>query len=405
MKSWTAGERSFGWRGEIAVPSHLRFAAGVCVLAAALLMMCGAGGAVAVADPGSRGSAAHGDGGSNASGQGSTTASSPVGTATDTRRKTIQGVTSTLSSGRQPGQQTSTGSQGPKKEPGGTVTKGGNKDSGLVAVPNLVAAVPNVVAPVQNVVVAVPSVVAPVPDVVAPVPDVVALVSDLVAPVPNLGAPVPDVIAAIQDMLTSAPGAVVPLTQLPSDLASSFGVSGAAPVVDGRGGAGRSAAADASVASQLLLPLPVAGIPGVPMVGTAAGAAALGAIAKTSVGGASSLPGMEPPAPNDGAIPMGVRSFIRHAIKLLPAASLWALAAVALPGVGGLLMLTLAGVRVGYRQAKAGFAVRTAGIARFARPGTLGVVRSGSLVVVRPRALRVVRPGALSAGGLLDKVA
>ena len=46
---------------------RLRFAAGVCVLAAGLLM--GAGGAVAVADPGSSGSAAHGDDGTNASGQ------------------------------------------------------------------------------------------------------------------------------------------------------------------------------------------------------------------------------------------------------------------------------------------------------------------------------------------------
>ncbi len=75
--------------------------------------------------------------------------------------------------------------------------------------------------------------------------------------------------------------------------------------------------------------------------------------------------------------------------------SLAALAALALPGAGGLTILTAAGVRVGYRQAKAGFAVRTAGIARFARPGAvpLGVVRSGSLVVVRPRALRVVRAG------------
>ena len=87
--------------------------------------------------------------------------------------------------------------------------------------------------------------------------------------------------------------------------------------------------------------------------------------------------------------------------------SLAALAALALPGAGGLVILTAAGVRVGYRQAKAGFVLRTAGIARFARPGAvpLGVVRSGSLVVVRPRALRVVRPGAFSAGCLLDKVA
>ena len=53
---------------EIVGLSHLRFAAGVCVLAAGLLMG-GAGGAVAVADPDSSGSAAHGDDGTNASGQ------------------------------------------------------------------------------------------------------------------------------------------------------------------------------------------------------------------------------------------------------------------------------------------------------------------------------------------------
>ena len=86
---------------------------------------------------------------------------------------------------------------------------------------------------------------------------------------------------------------------------------------------------------------------------------------------------------------------------------LWALAAGALPGGGGLVILFAPGARLGYRQAKAGFALRTTGIADFARPGAvpLGVVRSGSLVVIRPRALRVVRPGALSAGGLFDKVA
>ena len=84
--------------------SHLRFAAGVCVLAAGLLM-ASAGGAVAVADPDSSGSAAPGDGGTNASGQGGTTARSPVGDVTGTLRETIQRVTSTLGSGRQPGQQ------------------------------------------------------------------------------------------------------------------------------------------------------------------------------------------------------------------------------------------------------------------------------------------------------------
>ena len=155
--------------------SHLRFAAGVCVLAAGLLMGS-AGGAVAVADPDSSGSAASGDGGTNASGQDSTTASSPVGHVTDTRRKMIQRVLSTLGSGRQPGQH---GAKNPKKVPGGTDTADEKEVSGLgAAVRDVVAAVPNVVARVTDVVAPVPNVVAPVSEVITPVPNVVAPVSD-----------------------------------------------------------------------------------------------------------------------------------------------------------------------------------------------------------------------------------
>ena len=228
-------------------------------------------------------------------------------------------------------------------------------------------------------------------------------------------------------MLASVFGAVVPLTQLQSDLYSFWlGLAQLGPVVDGSGGIdgdGRSAAGDSSVASQLRLVLLVAGFPGVPLAGNTTGASTLGGIAASifstmsqvfstmsQVGPALSLPGTAPPAPN-GAIAMGVRSFLRHALPL--ATSLWTLAAVALPGFGGLVILTLVGVRIGYRQAKAGFLLRTAGIARFAGPGPLGVVRSGSLVavrsgslgVVRSGSLGVVRPGALRAGYLLDKVA
>ena len=367
------------------VVSHLRFAAGVCVLAAGLLMGS-AGGAVAVADPDSSGFAAHGDGVTNASGQGSTTASSPVGKVADTRRKTIQGVTSKLGSGRR-GHQSSPGAKRLKHQLGGADTNDEKKDSGLAAaVPDLVAAVPNMVAPVPNVVAPVPNVVAPVTNVVAPVTNVVAPVTNVVAPVPNVVAPVPnvvapvpnviasipnlvasipnlvapvsdviapvtnvvapvsDVIAPVQDMLTSVAGAVVPLTQLQSDLSSFLlGIAGVEPVENGLGGidgAGLSATAGASIFG-----------------------------AMSEAGRASSLPGMAPPAPN-GAIPMGVRSFLRHAPHDLPVTvSLAALAAVALPAVGLLVILTLAGVRVGYRQAKAGFALRTAGIARFARRG------------------------------------
>ena len=377
--------------------SHLRFAAGVFVLAAGLLM-ASAGGAVAVADPDSNGSAAPGNGGINASGQGSTTARSPVGNVTGTLRETIQRVTSTLGSGRQPGQQPFHR----REKPGGRAWR--HRHHGREVGPGPRRAVPNV-APVPDAVAPVPDATpvpdaAPVPDV-APVPDAVAAGSRCgAAPVPDLVGPVSDVIAPVQDMLTSVAGAVVPLTQLRSDLSSFLlGIAGVKPVEGGlRGidGAGLSATAGASVASQLRLVRPLSGVPGVPVAGNT-GTATLGGIAPSifgamsEAGRASSLPGMAPPAPN-GAIPMGVRSFLRHAVSDLPVAvSVAALAAVALPGVGGLVILTLAGVRIGYRQAKAGFVLRAAGIARFAGPGPLGVVRSGSLVVVRPRGMRVVR--------------
>ena len=73
LECWRA---VLGWGEQIVGLSHLRFAVGVCVLAAGLLMG-GAGGAVAVADPDSSNSAADGDGGTDASGQDSTNGKQP----------------------------------------------------------------------------------------------------------------------------------------------------------------------------------------------------------------------------------------------------------------------------------------------------------------------------------------
>ena len=143
-----------------------------------------------------------------------------------------------------------------------------------------------------------------------------------------------DVSALIQDMLTSVAGAVVPLTQLQSELYSFlFGIAGVEPVVDAVGGidsAGLSPAADAWVASQLRLVLAFAGIPGMPVAGIATGVAPLGGIAAsifaamTQVGGASSLPGL-------------AQSFFRPASsELLLTGSLAGLAALAQPASPGL---------------------------------------------------------------------
>ena len=108
----------------------------------------------------------------------------------------------------------------------------------------------------------------------------------------------------------------------------------------------------------------------------------------------------------EGVGPTSALSFLEHTVRaVLAPASLSALAAIALPGIGGLLIICAAGMRVGYRQAKAVLAVRSSGIARFIRQGPLGVVRSGSLVALRPRALRVVRPAASRAAHHLEQVA
>jgi hypothetical protein len=374
----------------IVVRWRLCFAAGVCVLAAGLLM---GGGAVAVADPGLGGSAPNGDDGTNDSVQGGPTAGGPVGNVTDTVRQTIQGVTgtprsaaqpgqqpstgptstlgsgrqpgqqpstgptSTLGSGRQPGQQPSTGATSPKTQAGGTNTED-QEHAGLVpAHPNPAAAVPNVVAPVTNAVVApvtnavapITDVLPPVTDVLAPVTNVVAPITDVVAPVTNVLTPVSDVIAPGQYIPTSVAGAVVPLTQPPSDLSSFLsGIAGVAPVEDGSGGIrrpGLAAAAGGSGASPVPLVLPFAGVSGVPVAGNATRVATLDVIL---LGRVSALSGMAPQAPN-GAFPMGAESFFPHVSdELLLIASLWALAAVALPGIGGLVILTVVGVRIQY---------------------------------------------------------
>ena len=355
------------------VRSRLRFAAGVCLLAGGLLM---GGGAVAVADPSSGG-----DDGTNAPVQGSPTAGSPVGNVTDTVRETVQGVTSTLGSGtqpgqqpstgptstlgsgrqpgqqpstgptstlgsgRQPGQQPSTGATSPATEAGGTDTED-QEGAGLVpADPNPVAAVPNVVAPVTGVV-------APVTDVIAPVTDVIATATGVVAPVTDV---VTNVIAPGQEIAPGqqVAGAVVRLTQPPSDLSSFLlGIAGVAPVEDGSGGIhgpGLAAAAGASGASPVPLVLPFAGVSGVPVAGNATRVATLDVIA---LGRVSALSGMPPQAPG-GAFPTGAESFFPHVFdELLLIASLWALAAVALPGVGGLVILTVVGVRIQYGRLK-----------------------------------------------------
>ncbi|MGY4652886.1 hypothetical protein [Mycobacterium sp. URHB0021] len=264
-------------------------AAGVCVLAAGLLMC--AGRAVAVADPSSSGTAAHGDHKTDASGQQPAAAKTPKDAPGGTDTKDA----GSLDSGSQPDQQHSTARKKPKDEPGGTDTNDGTKDGsnrGATvsdpgdAVANEVAPVPGAVAPVSDPVDAVTDEVAPVPGAVAPVAEVVGppsavrtavqemltSVAGAVVPLTQLqcdlysfllgiaqGASVSDIGALVHDMLSSVVGAVVVLAQLPSDLFSFLlGIAGVRPVVGGLVGSHDlrlSAAAGASVVSRLPMSL------------------------------------------------------------------------------------------------------------------------------------------------------
>ncbi|AFM15534.1 hypothetical protein Mycch_0717 [Mycolicibacterium chubuense NBB4] len=65
--------------------------------------------------------------------------------------------------------------------------------------------------------------------------------------------------------------------------------------------------------------------------------------------------------------------------------SVWALFTAAALGLFGMISLTGLGVTVGFRQAKAGFALQASGLARFTGPGPLGVVREAAFVDIRSR--------------------
>ena len=72
-----------------------------------------------------------------------------------------------------------------------------------------------------------------------------------------------------------------------------------------------------------------------------------------------------PPAGVGSNAPLSNSSYRIGYGEYLRSAGLSQVAALAVPGVTGILVLTGAGGLVGYRQAKAGHAVRTGGTARF----------------------------------------
>ena len=401
---------------EIIITTRLRFAAGACVLSTGLLIGS-AGGAIAWADT-------EDSGGSTAESPGAASPSSDVASVSEPAAKpvatplrttlhaTLDGLTSTLRSLQKlsPQQQKkeSAAADTDDEQGSGPITV----DPSPVAVsdPDTVVSDPDAVVSAQTVAASdsnaapqaidpvkpVAIVVGPVTNAVATVTTVVMSVPGLLASLPTSATPVADVITSVQEMLTAVTAAVVPLLQVPNDLISLLGISAVdAGAIVGRGvTAGANPPVLATRASQWLE------LPPKSLVGSAASLDVIVPpptvrdIAMTGLHSELPVSGTASPAQNVSN-ESGMGSFLEHAVSaLLVPASVSALAAVALPGVGGLLIICAAGMRIGYRQAKALMEVRRAGLASFAGPGPLGVVRSGSLVAMRPRASRIVRRNA-----------
>jgi hypothetical protein len=94
----------------------------------------------------------------------------------------------------------------------------------------------------------------------------------------------------------------------------------------------------------------------------------------------------------EAALPEGLQTFLHTYGGIIVAVSLSAMFAAALPGLIGLVIPVAAGMSIGYRQAKAGRALRTTGIAHLAPSAPIGVVRSGTLIALRPKRKRVPPP-------------
>lgn len=230
--------------------------------------------------------------------------------------------------------------------------------------------------------------------VVVSLGDAVAAIAPALWALPTSETPFSDVVALVEFIMDSVAQSATAVMRFPSDLAANLGYAivgpGTVPTLIGEQPAHRERMVVAEDGPMAVFP--PAAAPLLPMapqqmvddvvarsVFAAQSPIAFSALAAPSQILPASIPGMAGEYES---------LFDRAFGAMLVPLSLWALATGALPGLVGLLVVFGAGARVGYRQAKAGFALKVAGIARFAGPGPLGVVRSGSLVAVHQRGVR-----------------
>jgi hypothetical protein len=215
--------------------------------------------------------------------------------------------------------------------------------------------------------------------------------------------PVGDVINAVQILLTAVVNAVGEVAKVPGNLLSMLGFSdfdGVRPPVFGNGGsvdrATTTPVGARLVGNEAQLPQATAVAMDAPLFGSVVNASEFGGIAPVSLNQDFATSGL---APAPASVNPATKSFLDNVVRsVLVPASLTALAAIAVPGIAGLLIVCAAGIRVGYRQAKAGLALKLSGIARFAGSGPMGVVRSGSMIALHPRTSRLGKTHGTSAG-------
>ena len=229
----------------------------------------------------------------------------------------------------------------------------------------------------------------------------VAAVPALLVGLPGSTTPVSDVITTIEFMLTSVSTSVGTIVALPGELGALMGVS-TPPVAT----IGIDPEARPTNALSGPIDLPGLLLPHTPAIALGAGVAAPAPAAPvlspvTPVSVQRMAPITTASLGVSGLTASGApETFLDRAVStLLVPISIATLAAVALPGVGGLLVICALGIRIGYRQAKAGWAIRVAGIARFAGSGPMGVVRSGSMITLHSK-----RPAAARRAGQLRLV-
>jgi hypothetical protein len=243
-------------------------------------------------------------------------------------------------------------------------------------VTDAVAAIPTRIAPLTDAIATVRILPAPMKDAIEAVPETITPFTDLIAVLPQLVAAGSDAtLAAVQYVLVAGSAS---LTELQSAIRAYYEVPATGRTVK---------RPHVPVAVKLPSTAPLDVQPAQPAhnpvtrphVRSTDGVAALMGFQKSL---SSELPQPHtataaPTGPSSLSAPLQVARVVGG---IVVAASLWALLLSALPGVGGLTIFTSAGVRFGYRQAKAGAGLQVGDIARFARPGPLGIVRSGAVV-------------------------